>query len=173
MAMMIAAASGKKPSSGNVHDETAGRDQNRLVEMDRHRRKKSQPRLIADNQSDHRKDEGARKTGEIAKLSRAEHEAGTIRVPPRVGISRGRDQERQGVGCHMKAIGDHGERPKQGAARDFRDHHDSRERNRGPSPALVRRMAGAKEIMAVFAGRRGVLVVHDRPPRRSLRPHLK
>ena len=80
--------------------------------MDRHRRKKTHGRLIADHQGDDRKDDGARKTGEIAELSRAEHEAGIIRVPPRIGISHGRDQERQGMGCHMKAIGDHGERPK-------------------------------------------------------------
>jgi hypothetical protein len=119
--------------------------------MDRHRRKKTHGSLIADNQGDYRKDDGARKTGEIAELSRAEHEAGIIRVPPRIGVSHGRDQERQGVGCHMKAVGDHGQRPKQGATGDFRDHHESRERNRGPSPALVRRMAGAKKNMAVFA----------------------
>src|SRR6202047_5062069 len=119
--------------------------------MDRYWRQKTHGRLIADNQGDDRKDEGARKSGEIAELSRAEHEAGIIRVPPRIGISHGRDQERQGVGSHMKAMGDHGERPKQGAAGDFRDHHESRERNRGPSPALVRSMAGAKKNMAVFA----------------------
>jgi len=39
-------------------------------------------------------------------------------MPSRIRIGQGRDQERQRVGCHMKAVGDHGERSKQRAAGD-------------------------------------------------------
>ena len=92
--------------------------------MDRHRREETHGRLVADDQGDHRKDNGARKSGEIAELSGAEDKAEIVGMPSRIRIGQGRDQERQRVGCHMKAVGDHGERSKQCAAGDFRDHHD-------------------------------------------------
>src|SRR5450631_820624 len=149
MPMLIAAA--EEPGGGDVHDKSGGGDQDRLVEMDRHRREETQCRLVANEQGNYRKDDGARKSGEIAELSSAENKAGIVGVPPRISIGQGSDQERQGVGCHMKAVGDHAERSKQSAAGDFRDHHESRERNRRPRPTLVGRMAGAKIDMAVFA----------------------
>jgi hypothetical protein len=158
---MIAAA--KEPGGGDVHDQTGRGDPDGLVEMDRHRRKEPCGCLVADDQGDYRKDDGARVSGKIAKLSGAENKAGIVGVPPRISISQRRDQERQSVGRHMKPVGDHGERSIEGSAGDFRHHHDQCERDRRPCPALVRRMADAKEDVAMAAARRrsGVLNVHD------------
>src|SRR5450631_3944538 len=103
MGMMIAAAA-KQPGGGDVHGETTSRDEDRFVEMDRHRREETCGCLIANDQGDHRKDDGARVSGKIAKLSSAEDEARIMRVPPRISISKGRDQERQRMSCHMKPV---------------------------------------------------------------------
>ena len=79
MAMLIAAA--EEPGGGDVHAKTSRGNQDRLVEMDHHRREETRCRLVANEQGDHRKDDGARKSGEIAELSGAENKAGIVGVP--------------------------------------------------------------------------------------------
>lgn len=81
--------------------------------MDGHRRKEARGGLVADDQSDHHKDNGARKSCEIAQFSGAEDKAGIKGMPPRITIGQGRDQEGERVGCHMEAVGNHGDRPEQ------------------------------------------------------------
>jgi hypothetical protein len=66
----------------------------------------------------------ARISGETAELAGTEDEAGIIGVPPRIGVSQCRDEKRQAVGRHVKAIGNDGKGPEQGATKNFCHHRD-------------------------------------------------
>src|SRR5690348_13184546 len=62
----------EQPGAGDVHGEAESRNRDRLGKMDRHRLENATHRLVADQQRDHRKDDGAGETSEIAELAGAE-----------------------------------------------------------------------------------------------------
>jgi len=158
-------ASAEKPGCYAIHDKAASCDQNRLVKMNCHRRKKTHCGFVTDDEGDDRKHDRARISGKIAELAGTEDEAGVVGVPPRIGISQSGDQKRQGVRCHVKAVGNDGERPKQRAAEDFGDHHDQGKRNRRPRPAFVRRVALAEKDVAMRRPwKSSIAIMHYRSP---------
>ena len=62
----------QEPGAGDIDRETDEGDGNRLGKVDRHRREQPAHRLIADQERDHRQNDGAGEAGEIAELSGAE-----------------------------------------------------------------------------------------------------
>ena len=104
--MMVVVTAAQKPCARDVHSEAEAGDRDGFGEMDRHRGKQTADRLVADQQRDHREDDGARETGEIAQLAGAEGETRIIGMPPRVAIGKGGKQQRARMGAHMHPVGD-------------------------------------------------------------------
>jgi len=103
MAML---AAGKQPGAGDIDQKSERGDRNRLGEMDRHRREQAADRLVADQERDHRQNEGAGKARQIAELSGAEGEARILRVAARKRIGERRQQQGAGVRAHVQPVGD-------------------------------------------------------------------
>jgi len=70
-------------------------------------------------------------------------------VPAGIGIGERRQQQRAGVGAHVQAVGDQGDRAEQQAADDLRDHHGAAEPDYRPGLALAGLVALAEEYVAV------------------------
>jgi hypothetical protein len=81
--------------------------------VDRHRRKKAGDRLEADQQRDHREDDGARESGEIAELACAEGETRIIGEFTRIGVGERREQEIARMSAHVQSICDERNRAEQ------------------------------------------------------------
>src|ERR1700689_2899585 len=90
VAMMLAAA--QDPGASDVHQQAEACDRNGLGKMNCYRCQKSQHRLIPDQQCDHRQDDGAGKSGELAELAGAKYKALICRVPARIRIDQGSNQ---------------------------------------------------------------------------------
>ena len=74
--------------------------------MDGHWLEQARHRLVADQQCDHRKDDGAGEAGEIAELAGAEGEARIVDMTTRIGVGQCRKQQRAGMRAHVQPVGD-------------------------------------------------------------------
>ncbi len=150
--VVMVSTAAEQEHAGDVHDQPQDRDRDRLVEVDRDRGYEARDRLVADQQRDHRQDDGAGKPREIAELAGAEGEASVLRMAPRVAIGEGREQQRARVGRHVQTVGDQCDRPEQGAADDLRHHHRRAQRDHHPGTALVALVAFAEKDVVVDRG---------------------
>ncbi len=149
MSMLVMMAAAEQPRASDVDREAERRDRNRLAEMDRHGRQETRHRLVAYQQRDHRENDGARESGEVAELARAECEARVVRVAARERVGERGQQERAGMGAHVQSVGDQRDRAEQPAADDLDRHHRGAEPDDRPGPALARLVTLAEEHMAV------------------------
>src|SRR5271168_3125117 len=97
MAMMVFASAGENPGGDDVDAQTEGRDRDRLGEVDGHGREQAVDRFPADEDGDHRQDDGAGEAGEVAKLPGSEAEAPVMRMPARIAVGEGGKQEGPGM----------------------------------------------------------------------------
>jgi hypothetical protein len=166
MAMAVAvmmSAAAQQPRAGDVDGQAQTGNRNRLSEVDRHRRKETGDRFVADQQRDHGEDDGACETGKVAKLARAERETLIIGKLARVGVGKRREQQRARMCAHMQAVRDERDRAEHQAADNFRDHHRPAEPDDGPRLALAFFVSFAEEHMAMRECRRAaVRIVHGK-----------
>jgi hypothetical protein len=78
-------------------------------EVKRQGLKQASEGLVGNQQRDHRQDNGAGESGEVAELAGSESETRIIHVPARVGIGERREQERSGMRAHVQPVGDEGD----------------------------------------------------------------
>ena len=120
-----------------------------MGKVDRHGREQAANRLIADQQRDHRQNDRATETGEIAELAGAEGEARVVGVAAREGIGERGQEQGARVGAHVQAVGDQRNRTEQPTAGDLEQHHGGAEPDDRPGPALALFVALAEKDVAV------------------------
>src|SRR5262245_1369979 len=76
----------QQPDAREIDQQSKHCDRNRLTEVDRHGREKTQYCFVPDDQRDHGEHDGAGEAREIAQLARTEYEAVVSRVPAGVGV---------------------------------------------------------------------------------------
>jgi hypothetical protein len=136
MAVTVMMAAGQQPHAGDIDDEAKDRDRDRLVEADGNRREQARNRFVADQQGNHRQNDGAAVAGQIAELAGAEGEIAIIGVFAGIGIGQRGQQQRAGMGRHVQSVGDQSQRAEQRAADDFGDHHDAAKHDHRPGSAF-------------------------------------
>ena len=129
--------------------KSEGGDRDRLAKMDRHGRDEAVHRLVADQERDHRQDDRAGETGQIAQLAGAEGEAGIVRMPAGEAVGQRGQQQRAGMGAHVQPVGDQRDRAEQPAADDLGRHHGAAQPDHRPGPALALLVGLAEEDMAM------------------------
>ena len=149
MTMAVVMIAAEQPGAGNVDGKPKGCDRDGLSKLDRHRIEQATDGLVTNQQRDHRQDDGAGKSGEIAEFSRAECKSRVAGVSARVGIGEGCEQQCARMRAHMKPIGDQRDRSEQPAADNLGNHHDSAEPDHRPGPALALVMVLAEEHVAM------------------------
>lgn len=152
---MIATA--QQPGAGDIHGEPQTGDWNGFGEMDRHRRKDAGYRFIADQDCDHRQDDRAGETCQVAELAGSEAEPLVIGVLAGIGVGQCREQQRAGMGTHVQPISDQRDRAEDEAADDLGDHHCTAQPDDDPGLALTLLMGSAEEDMRVAVRRRRVI----------------
>ena len=155
VAMTWMDAAAQHPCAGDIDGEAEDRDRDRLGEADRHRRDQPACRLVADQERDHRQNDGAREAGEIAELAGAEGETRVVRVAAREGVGERRQQQGPRVRAHVQAVGDERDRAEQPAADDLERHHCGAKPDHGPGSALALLVPFAEENVAVEGGGAG------------------
>ena len=108
VAVMMAA--GQQPGARDIDQEAEDRNRDRFVEADGNGIEQARNGFVADQQGDHRQDDGAAVSREIAELAGAEREIAIVRIFAGVGVSQRRQQQRTGMGRHVQAVGDQGQR---------------------------------------------------------------
>src|SRR5271170_8293257 len=83
---MVVIIAAQKPRARDIDREPEARNRNGFREMDRHGREDAADGFIADQNGDHRKDDGAREAREVAELAGAESEPRILRVPARIAV---------------------------------------------------------------------------------------
>ena len=70
-------------------------------------------------------------------------------MPARVAIGERGKQQRAGMGAHVHAVGHQRDRAEQQATDDLGDHHEAREPDHRPGPALALLVRRTEENVAV------------------------
>jgi hypothetical protein len=89
----------KKPRAGHVDRESKNGG------MDRDRFEEATDGFIADQERDHRQDDGAGESGQVTELAGPERDSRIIRVSAGVGICECREQQSTCMRAHMKSVG--------------------------------------------------------------------
>ena len=111
--------------------------------------------LVTDQQRDHRQDDGAGESREIAELAGPEREARIVGVLAGVGVGERREQQRTRMRAHMHAVGHQRDRAEQQAADNLGDHHGAAEPDHRPCPALAVFVARAEKHVGMRSGAAG------------------
>src|SRR3984885_2205010 len=91
---VVAAAATEQPGAGDVHGEPETGDRDRLGEMNGYRLQQPRDRFVPYEQGDHRQDDGAGESRQIAQLAGTKAESGVIRVSTGVAVRQRREQQR-------------------------------------------------------------------------------
>ena len=134
VAVMMAA--GQQPGAGDIDHETKDRNRDGLVEADGNRVEQARYGFIADQERNHRQNDGAGIPGEIAELAGAERETAIAGIFAGIGIGERGEQQRAGMRRHVQAVGNQRKRAEQGPADDFGNHHDGAEDDHRPGAPL-------------------------------------
>src|ERR1700723_1754630 len=97
-------------------------------------------------------------------------------MPPRVAVSKRRQQERARMRRHVQAVGDERDRAEEQAADDLRNPNHGTERDHNPGAAFVAIVACAKKDVRVIARegvRHGGLACYRLQSVRSNKPEKK
>eukprot|EP00913_Durusdinium_trenchii_P021378 g20091.t1 len=167
--MIVVMIVAKQPGADQVDHEPEGRDEDCLIEFDRHGTCQPQDAFPGNEQGDERQDDGAGEAGQVTELARAEAVARIVRVLAGIGIGHGRDQHGAGVGRHVPAVGRERHGAEDGSGDDFRQHHGRRQCDDQPDLLLVALVVAAQKGVIVTQavdgiGHRIVLLVHWADP---------
>ena len=146
---VIMSPAAEQQDARNVDDQPEHGDRYGFVEPDRNRGNQTRDRLVADQQRNHRQDDGAGESREISKFAGAEAEALVTRMTAGEAVGEGREQQRACMRRHMQAVSDERNRAEQKAPDDLGNHHDRAKHDHHPGTALRLFMPGAQEQMIV------------------------
>ena len=121
--VMVVIAARENPGGCDVYEQAQARDRDDLLEPDRNGAEKSGDRLVADEDGDHRQDDGRGETCEVAELAGAEGEPGVLRMPPGIAVGDGGQQHRPGMGAHVQTVCDQRDGAEQPAPDNLQNHH--------------------------------------------------
>ena len=91
---VIMSPAAEQQDARNIDDQPEHGDRYGFVEPDRNRGNQTRDRLVADQQRNHRQDDGAGDSREISKFAGAEAEALVTRMPAGEAVGEGREQQR-------------------------------------------------------------------------------
>jgi hypothetical protein len=152
---MVMLAAAEQPRAGDVHGKAEAGDRDRLGEADRHRRENARDRLVADQERDHREDDGAGEPGKVAKFAGAERKTPIVGMPAGIAVGECREQQRPRMRAHMQPVRHQRDRPEQPAADNLGDHHRAAERNHRPCLALALFVSDAEKAVPMQERRCG------------------
>jgi hypothetical protein len=92
MAVATVMPAGQQPGAGDIDRETKHRNRNRLIEADGNRIEQAGYRFIADQQRNHRQNDGAGISCQIAELAGTERETAIAGIFAGIGISERGEQ---------------------------------------------------------------------------------
>src|ERR1700686_5502174 len=149
LVMLVAIAAAQEPGAGDVHGKSETGDRYRLGEMNGYRLQQARDRLIAYEQGDHRQDDGAGETSQIAKLSGAKAETSVIGMLACVAIRQRRKQQCTCMRAHVQTVGHQRDRSEQEPADDLGHHHHAAQYDDCPSAAFTALVVGSQKDMAM------------------------
>src|SRR5580704_15256407 len=100
--MMVAAA--QQPCARDIHSQTQAGNRDGLGKVDRYRVQDARDRLITNQKSDHRQNDGAGESRQITELACPEREAWIVGVFTGAGVGEGSEQQGSRMRAHMHAI---------------------------------------------------------------------
>ena len=93
--------------------------------------------FVTDQERDHRENNRASETSQIAEFAGAEGEVRIPGVPPGVRVGERRQEQRTSVGTHVQTIRHERDRSKKQAADNLGAHHRATQPDHGPGFALT------------------------------------
>src|SRR5215469_2022132 len=98
MIMLVSAAT-EQPCAGDIDNKTEARNRNGLGKMYWYRLEESDYRFVADEDCNHRQDDGAGKSGKVTQLTGAKRETRIIGMFPGIGVGQRGQQQRARMGA--------------------------------------------------------------------------
>jgi len=148
--MMVPMIVAKEPGACQVHAQPKDSDCDCFIIGNGDRMNEAVNTLVADENRDHAKHDGACEAREVAELSRPEGETVIVDMTPRVRVGEGRYRERCRVGGHVPAIRHESQRAKRRSANDLANHHDGSKADNGPNALRILVVTSAQEHMIVL-----------------------
>ena len=136
MAVTVMMSAGQQPRAGDIDRQTKHGDRDRLVEADGNRIEQPRYGFITDQQRNHRQNDGAGVSRQVAEFAGTEGETAIVGIFAGIGVSQRGQQQRSGMRRHMQSVGNKRQRAEQSAADDFGDHHDAAKDDHRPGPAF-------------------------------------